>query len=62
MSTTTEKIKPTEARRTLALSRPKRPDPRDADAAGENETLWQQFDWRELNLVSSARPLRHWHD
>lgn len=62
MSATSEKISSTEDRRTTTLPRPKRAGQRGVETTDGNETLWQRFDWRELNLVSTPSTLRHWHD
>ncbi len=51
-----------ENRRSVSRPRPKRVDQREAAVAADDESLWQRFDWRELNLASTARTLRHWHD
>ena len=62
MSETNGKIKGAETRRTIALPRPKPAvvrEPHSTDAARE---LWAQYNWRALNLESTAGRLRHWHD
>ena len=62
MSATIEKIHSTEDCPTMTQPRPKRAGQRGVETAGDNEILWQRLDWRELNLVSTPSPLRHWHD
>ena len=62
MNATSEKLKMVEDRRATAQPRPKRAGQRDAEAVTGDETMWQRYDWRELNLASTARTLRHWHD
>ena len=62
MSETPEKPRSTEARRSVSLTRPKRTAPHEEEAIVGDASLRRQFDWRELNLASTARTLRHWHD